>query len=226
MAELSPEEKDAIQDWWDSSTPTEKKETAELYWGMWKTVKEADCEERDAYGKCLPNGWSAKDFEAKLETVEKFVMLIVALLLGPFSVGILPIIAVVNELQRFYMTTPAKERSAVRLWTWLDNRKKLTDNQRKVGFIIGIWIGPAQPAPAAHSLLGETIGRGFDNFDVPWDDFLSIWGWGDAGADVSLDPHAFVPFEWAPDVATGPKKAGAGVGLLAIGLLLLPFILR
>lgn len=217
MPELSPEEREAIRDWWESSTPTEKKETVELYWGMWKTVKDADDSSAD---------WSAKKLEEKLETVEKFVILLVALLLGPFSVAIVPVIKGVNELQTFYFETPAKERSAVRLYNWLDNRKRLSDNARKVAFIVGIWIGPAQPAPAAHSLIGETIGRGFDNFSTPWVDFLSIWGWSEnAGTDIALDPHAFVPFDWAPHVESPPSNKG-GRGLVAIGLLLLPFFLR
>ncbi len=207
MAELTPEEQQAIQEWWDSSTPEEKKETIELYHDMWKTVNAAEGSEAE---------WSAKSIEQKLETVEGFILLIVGLLVGPLAVGIVPAIGAVNELQKWYFTSSAGEQSAERLWTWLDKRKSLSDNQRKIAFIIWLWIGPGQPAPAAHGMLGETVGRGFDNFDVPWEDFLSIWGWGPDSAydDVNLDPHAFVPFEWAPDVQSGPPKAATPLLLL------------
>ncbi len=174
---LTAEQAAAIEDWLLEATPSEKKETFQFFSAAWKALKGSDEE-----------AWKVKSVEQKLEVVEKFVIVVVGLLLGPFKIPVGLAIASVNALQKWYFKTSAKERTATKLYDWLSKRKKLNNNQRKVAFIFGIWIGLGNIAPAAHGLMSETVGRGFDHFGTPWQDFLSIWGW---GADTAEEPKEF-----------------------------------
>jgi hypothetical protein len=156
------------QAWFASLDVGEKGETVKAYHQMWKTYRSGTSDAE----------WAEKSTEQKLESVERFTLVVAATLftLGGMP-GIAALIPIMRQAQRYFETTKVKERTGEGAHAWLTKRKRLSDTQRKIAFMMILWVSN----PMGHSgNISQTFGRGLDNWDVPWKDWLSIWGWGDA----------------------------------------------
>jgi hypothetical protein len=196
------------QAWFNSLDVGEKGETVKVYHAMWKTYQAGTSEAE----------WKDKSLEQKLEDVEKFSLVVAATM---FTLGGMPgvavLIPVARAAQRYFETTRAKEWTAVKAHGWLSKRKRMSDTSRKLAFLLIIFIAQ----PMGHSgNISETFGRGIDNWNVPWDDWLWIWGWGDEPTSEALPfkgtgaPSRGMVF--APDEAQDYTFALVAVGVLAV----------
>jgi hypothetical protein len=156
---------------------------------------------RDAVGKLFDmakdQDWSKdlSDTELKWGLLKGLVAFVESAT-GSTIAWVLPAYKASYELASWWHTTPARERTALRCYDWLGARSKMTDKQRKIAFMVFLYV--------TGSTWFDSFGVGLAAPDTTWDSFLSLWDWGWLEGYVA---NPVVPDFTEAAAATGPSSS-------------------